>query len=152
MKGNILQEMGDLTSTLEAYEIATKILPDDMMLINNYAYFLSMEGKDLKKAERLSQRTINEDPENAVYLDTYAWILHLQGYHSLAKFYIERAVKNCQETENPVTYYEHYGYIMLKNNQEDKAMQAWKKAVELGTKDPHIIETIQNLPHEDNIQ
>jgi hypothetical protein len=41
---------------------------------------------------------------------------------------------------------------MLKNNQEDKAMQAWKKAVELGTKDPHIIETIQNLPHEDNIQ
>lgn len=154
MKGNILQDMGDLPATLEAYEVATKMLPEDMMLANNYAYFLSMEGKDLKKAERLSQRTINEDPENAVYLDTYAWILHLQGYHSLAKFYIERAIKNCpeQEIDHPVTYYEHYGYILLKNNQEEKAIQAWKKAVEFGTKDPYIIQTIQNLSNEDNPQ
>lgn len=148
LKGNIHHNNGDLQATLTAYEAATDLYPDDMMLINNYAYFLSLEGKDLKKAERLSQRTINEDPENAVYLDTYAWILHLQGYDSLAKFYIERAINNCQEVENPVTYYEHYGYIMLKNKQEAKAMEAWKKAVELGTKDTFIIETIHNLTHE----
>ena len=118
------------------------------MALNNYAYFLAESGKDLKQAERMSQRTINEEPENIVYLDTYAWILHLQGYHSLAKFYIERAITNIEKPEDALTYYEHYGYIMLHNKQEKKAMEAWRKAVELGTKDTHIIETIEKLNNE----
>ena len=148
LKGNMHHQLGDSTATLEAYAIAVKLIPDNLMALNNYAYFLAESGKDLKQAERMSQRTINEEPENIVYLDTYAWILHLQGYHSLAKFYIERAITNIEKTEDALTYYEHYGYIMLHNKQEKKAMEAWRKAVELGTKDTHIIETIEKLNNE----
>lgn len=147
-KGNIYHSLGDMKATVESYAIAAKLLPDNMMILNNYAYFLALNGTDLKTAERISQRTINKEPENSIYLDTYAWILHLQGYNSLAKFYIERAINNIEDPNSALTYYEHYGYIMLENQQEEKAMNAWKKAVELGTNDTYIIETIQRLNNE----
>ena len=63
------------------------------MILNNYAYLLATHGGDLKKAERMSELTIREEPDNPVYLDTYGWILHLQGQDMLAKFYLQKAYR-----------------------------------------------------------
>ena len=79
------------------YKRILEIAPYNLMVLNNYAYHLATHGGDLKEAERMSAITIREEPDNAVYLDTYGWILHLQGQDSLAKFYLQKALQNTSE-------------------------------------------------------
>ena len=61
---------------------------------HNYAYFLSVDRKHLDKAEEMSYRTVKAEPENATYLDTYAWILFEKGKYTEARIYIDQALKN----------------------------------------------------------
>ena len=68
-----------------------------MGVLNNYAYYLATHKGDLQKAERMSAITIREEPNNPVYLDTYGWILHMQGQDELAIFYLKRALSNSKE-------------------------------------------------------
>lgn len=71
------------------YEQGLKYNPDNAMLLNNYAYFLAKDStlNRLKKAERMSRRSITLEPRNATYLDTYAYILYLKGDYVGAKSY-----------------------------------------------------------------
>ena len=73
------------------YEHILEYYPHNLSILNNYAYLLATTGGDLKKAERMSLETIQAEPNNPVYLDTYAWILHLQGQDDLALFYLRKA-------------------------------------------------------------
>ena len=84
----------------ELYAMYRRILeldPYNTAVLNNYAYHLATHGGDLKEAEKMSALTIREQPDNPVYLDTYGWILHLQGQDSLAKFYLRKALQNAAE-------------------------------------------------------
>jgi len=83
--GDTYHQMGDMTSAYKAYEAALKINPDYAPVLNNYAYYLACENKQLKKALKMSKKTIEQEPDNATYLDTYAWILHLLGNDKEAK-------------------------------------------------------------------
>ncbi|MDO9680603.1 MAG: tetratricopeptide repeat protein, partial [Bacteroidales bacterium] len=96
---NTLTTIGDLTyqegnkkEAFKYYQKTIKMEPRHLPALNNYAYFLSLEGKNLKKAERMSKVTIEEEPDNATYLDTYAWILHKMGKHAEAKTVLKRAM------------------------------------------------------------
>jgi Tfp pilus assembly protein PilF len=75
----------------KAYDEALKYNDKNVVVLNNYAYFLSLEKKDLKKAERMSALAVKLEPNNSTYLDTYAWIFFVQGNYTLAKIYIESA-------------------------------------------------------------
>lgn len=76
------------------YDRILEIDPYHLEVLNDYAYKLAVEGGDLNKAERMSAITIREEPNNAAYLDTYGWILHLKGQNDLAEFYLQRALWN----------------------------------------------------------
>ena len=81
----------------DMYALFERILalePYNISVLNNYAYYLSTHGGDLAEAERMSAITIREQPDNAVFLDTYGWILHLKGQDDLAKFYLNKALRN----------------------------------------------------------
>ena len=78
----------------QAYKTVLEGNPFNIMMLNNYAYGLAINGGDLKQAEMMSMKTLQADPESPIYLDTYAWILHLQGNDTLAKFYIRKAKEN----------------------------------------------------------
>ncbi len=110
--------LGDLYSAREmldsAYYYYEEVLqrdPKNIYTLNNYAYLLATHGGDLKKAERMSQITIEQEPNNAIYLDTYAWILHLQGVSSLAKFYIQKALDNIGNESGNEEIILHYNII-----------------------------------------
>ena len=79
------------------YERVLELDPYNLMVLNNYAYLLATHKGDLKKAEQMSVITIREAPNSPVYLDTYGWILHLQGQDELAKFYLNKALWNADE-------------------------------------------------------
>lgn len=123
----------------EYYEEALKINPHNVLVLNNYAYYLSLEDKNLSKAERMSAKTIEIEPNNSTYLDTYAWILYKQKSFSLAKFYIERAVDNLPDDYDRGVVLDHYGDILFMNGMVDKAVETWEKALEsVGESDLNI--------------
>ena len=81
------------------YERVLELDPYNAVVLNNYAYHLATHGGDLTKAEKMSSLAIREQPNNPVFLDTYGWILHLQGQDELAKFYLQKALRNA-DAEN----------------------------------------------------
>jgi tetratricopeptide (TPR) repeat protein len=132
--GDIYYKMDSTELAFSAYELALKANPANVYVMNNYAYYLSEKNQNLKKAETLSAKTIEKEPKNSTYLDTYAWIFYQQGNYSLAKFYIERAIDNLDKKQEPGVVLEHYGDILLKSGNEKKALEQWKKAYESGNK------------------
>ena len=83
-------------------------------MLNNYAYYLSEDGGDLDRAASMSLKTIKAEPNNSTYLDTYAWILYLQGRYEEARIYIDMAVKNLNPDEDNTTITDHQKSIYLK--------------------------------------
>lgn len=98
LKMEILEHTKVKQATLYAhYEQILALDPMYLPVLNNYAYHLATHKGDLQKAEQMSAITIREEPYNPVYLDTYGWILHMQGQNELALFYLERALSNSKE-------------------------------------------------------
>jgi len=128
--GDVYYRMDSTDRTFETYEKALEANPSNVYVMNNYAYYLSEKSMNLKRAESLSAKTIEKEPKNSTYLDTYAWIFYQQGNYSLAKFYIERAIDYLDSKQSPGVVYDHYGDILLKNGNEKKALEIWKKAYE----------------------
>ncbi|MBP1676628.1 MAG: Tetratricopeptide 1 repeat-containing protein [Bacteroidetes bacterium] len=130
--GDIYYKLEDKPKAYEAYENALLANPKNIYVMNNYAYFLSEENRDLKKAEKMSAQTVEKEPSNSTYLDTYAWIFYKQGNLSLAKFYIERAMDNLAPEHDPGVVMEHYGDILWKSGETEKALEMWKKSYDAG--------------------
>lgn len=146
--GDIYYKMDSTERAFEAYEKALEVNPVNVYVMNNYAYYLSEKNMNLKKSESLSAKTIEKEPKNSTYLDTYAWIFYQQGNYSLAKFYMERAIDNMDKKQDPGVMYEHYGDILLKTGNEKKALEMWKKAYETENKTDALKLKIENLSKE----
>lgn len=128
--GDAYAAKGDTATAYRQYEKALDINPGNTMVLNNYAYFLSEQGKDLDKAERMSALTVKDSPDNATFLDTYAWIYFKKRDYKMALGYMKSAIEKNVEKEN-ADLYEHYGDILFMNGQPDKAVEYWGKALRL---------------------
>ncbi|HZK93782.1 MAG TPA: hypothetical protein VFC67_06205, partial [Prolixibacteraceae bacterium] len=98
--------------------------------MNNYAYYLSLKGERLNVAEQLSAKVIQANPDNATYLDTYAWVFFIKKDYQLAKFYMETAIS--KDTESSPVLVEHYGDILYYLNEKENALTQWKKSLKMG--------------------
>src|SRR5699024_4763910 len=99
-------------------------------VLNNYAYYLSIQRKDLSKAEAMSKKTVEAEPKNPTFLDTYAWILFELKRYTEAKVYIDAALENGGNESGVVI--EHAGDIYFKLGEKEKALEYWIQAEELG--------------------
>ena len=113
-----------------AYDSALVYNPNNIGALNNYAYFLSLERRDLDRAEEMSYKTVKAEPDNATYLDTYAWILFEKGNYAEARIYIDDALKNGSDSADVV---EHCGDIYYMTGDVDGALKFWKQALEMGS-------------------
>lgn len=130
LKGEVFYKKGNKEQAFKLFDESVDLDPDNHIALNNYAYYLSLAGKNLDKAERMSGRVIERFPDNATYLDTYAWVLFKKGEYKLAKFYMESALKNGGDDNS--TLLEHYGDILFKLGETDQAVKYWLKAKEHG--------------------
>ena len=134
--GDLYYQMKKMDEAYKAYDEALKYNENNAPVLNNYSYFLILDKKDLKKAERMAAQCIKLEPDNATYLDTYAWVFFVQGNYTLAKIYIENALS--KDTTNSAELVDHYGDILYMSGEKDKALEQWKKAKEMG-KDTDVI-------------
>ncbi len=139
LKSDFYGQIGDLyyregckDSAFIAYDKALNLEPNNIGVLNNYSYYLSLEKKDLDKAEKMSARTVKVEPMNPTYLDTYGWVLFQQGAYMMAKIYIENAVKYSEEKgeELSAEVCEHYGDVLYMTDEKEKALEYWQKAKE----------------------
>ena len=100
--------------------------PDYVYVLNNYAYYLSQEGKKLKKAYAMSKKAIEAEPNNSTYLDTFGWILYLQGKAAEAKSYFKQAMLY-GGNDSPVVM-DHYAEVLYALKEYDMAFVYWNMA------------------------
>ena len=112
--GDILHQKGLAEAAFAAYDSCLVWKGDNIGCLNNYAYYLSERGERLTQAEEMSYKTIKAEPKNATYLDTYAWILFMEGRYSEAKIYIDQALQNMEESESNDVIKEHAEKIKSK--------------------------------------
>lgn len=145
--GDLYHELHQNEKAYAAYDSALVYKDDNLGALNNYAYFLSLENRELDKAQEMSYKTVQIEPDNVTYLDTYAWILFLKGKYTEAKIYMDKVVgyyekepQTEKEKENRESVnggvLEHAGDIYYHCNEPEKALEYWKKAQKLeGTSD-----------------
>lgn len=123
-------KLGKMKDSDNAMEQVLKIDKSNKIILNNYSYYLSQRGDSLDKAERMSLICVELEPKNATYLDTYAWVLYKQNKFEKALEAIEKAYKNGGSDDAVVV--EHYGDIVFKLGQTDRANELWNEAGKLG--------------------
>ncbi len=138
LMGDIYYKLEDKEQSFFSYESALQLNPNNIYVMNNYAYYLSETNQDLLKAENLSSKTVEAEPTNSTYLDTYAWIFYKQGNFTLAKIYIEKALEHMDKEEESQVLYDHCGDIYLALDMQSKAMEMWKKAFSLDEENEEI--------------
>lgn len=150
--GDILNKKGEEKESFAAYDSCLQWKDNNIPALNNYAYYMSLGGKDLQKAEQMSYKTIKAEPKNATYLDTYAWILFMEERYQESKIYIDQAINNLDSTENNNTVLEHVGDIYAMNGMTDQAVEYWQKSYDAGNKTSVIQQKIKQkryIPEEE---
>ena len=135
-----------LKQCFESYEKALALYGDNVMTLNNYAYFLSESTDDmaiLEEAMKMSARAIYLEKGNATYLDTFAWILYKLGRSEQARTHMRQAL-SLDTTESPELPL-HYGDILFSLNERFMADTYWKKALEKGA-DKEAVEQRLAIP------
>jgi Tfp pilus assembly protein PilF len=128
--GDIYHEMGKDSKAFNYYRKALKYDGDNAMVLNNYAYFLSLKDKRLDAALAMSTRATELEPSNATYVDTHAWVLHRLGRNEEAKSVMSQALS--LSAQRDASLLAHYGDILWALGETFMADTYWKKAVSQG--------------------
>ncbi len=139
---DVYHELGDKDMMYKQYERVLRNDPENVYVLNNYAYFLSLDNERLEDALKMSAVTVEKEPKNVTYLDTYAWVLYKLGRYKDAKKWMEKVFSYDRNPQG--INYEHYGDILYHLGDTDKAVQNWKKAKKLGGTSEFIDQKIKD--------
>src|SRR5690606_13805976 len=119
--GDTYNAAGDQAKSDQAYREALKLDPQNPNTLNNFAYHLSEQDRDLEKAEEMSRRSNELAPGQPSYLDTYAWVLFKLKRFDDARTWIEKAIDSGGSTEGVIV--EHYGDILFELGDKERAIE-----------------------------
>lgn len=132
MMGEIYHNKGMMKEAYAAFDSCLQAKPDNYGTLNNYAYFLSLDGKELDKAEQMSAKAVAAEPKNSTYLDTYAWVLYKLGRYADAKIYIDQTLKFSTDSTTDSTLYEHAADIYAQMGDYAAAADFCQQAIDHG--------------------
>ena len=124
--GDLYHEIKMVSASEVAYDEAIKLDSNNVTVMNNAAYYLSLQKKDLDKAAAYAKKANELEPNSGTFQDTYAWVLFQQGKYQEALVWIEKAIKN---SEPSGVLYDHYGDILIKLGKTKEALKQWEKAM-----------------------
>ncbi len=147
MKAEFLAQKGDAYFGLkkykegkESYDESLRIMPDQVLALNNYAYHLALAKIDLDKAEEMIRKVLAKSPKDSRYLDTYGWVLFQKGKYAEARISFEEAL---EAKANDKLVNEHLGDVAIKLGKTAEALEYWKKAKELGATNKNLDKKIE---------
>ncbi len=135
-------EKNDSKTAFEYYKKVLKLNPNELGALNNYAYYMALEGKNLKKAYQMSKKTVEAEPDNPTYLDTFGWILFLMDKPVEAKAQFKHAMLYGGTESADIL--DHYAEVLFKLGEHDLAFIYWNQAKQLaGDKKSQIEDKIK---------
>ncbi|MDE5649887.1 MAG: tetratricopeptide repeat protein, partial [Duncaniella sp.] len=111
------------------YKKAIAYNPANYLALNNSAYYLACEGRDLDEALRMIETVMAAEPDNPTSMDTYAWVLFKRKDYAKAREVIDRTMELSEEESADIL--EHAGDIYFMDGEPDEAVEFWKKALVL---------------------
>jgi tetratricopeptide (TPR) repeat protein len=133
--GEVYHALNNNENSDKYYEKALELDPNDALVLNNFAYFLSVRRVRLDDAKKMSERSLQIDPDNPANLDTYGWILYLMNDFEGAEKQISKALVKVPDDPDIL---EHYGDILFKLGKVDNAVEQWQKAKINGANSPNL--------------
>jgi len=121
--GDAYNELANYKASYDAFDKTLQLNPNNSIVLNNYAYYLSLRGENLAKAETMAKKAVELDAYNSNNLDTYAWVLFQLGKYEDALDWIKKAHQNGGSDSGVVN--EHFGDILFKLGKKDEAKKYW---------------------------
>lgn len=144
--GDMLHNVGDNAGAFAKYRVALEIDPENALALNNCAYFMAVDGGDLEKALEMSGNSLEIDPKSSTFLDTFAYILLKLGRPAEALDYQLQAVEGIEEeNEASSEMYDHLGDIYSAIGEKEKAVESWRKALELNPESNELKTKLGNV-------
>ena len=131
MMGDYYHSLGQKEQMFASYDSTLLYDPGNISVLNNYAYYMALEDRDLDKALQMSAKTLEAEPLSATFLDTYAWILFRMKKYKEALSYMEKALRYLDADNAEI--YEHYGDVLYMCGEKEKALENWHRAVQLNS-------------------
>ncbi len=122
------------------YEKALRLYPNNHLLLNNYAYSLSVRNIQIERALLMAQEAIKQEPKNPSYLDTMGWIYFQIGDYKSAYEYISQAIE-AGDVSSVVL--EHLGDVYFKLGNKEKAIESWQSALQKDLHNKQLQEKIE---------
>ena len=126
--GEVYSALKEYEKSDAAFEEALEHDPNNYIILNNYSYYLALRKDKLELAKKMSLRLVKENPDNATFLDTHAWVLYMMKEYKDARKYLEKALKSGKPNG---TIIEHYGDVLFRLGEKDMAIEQWEKAKKL---------------------
>jgi Tfp pilus assembly protein PilF len=142
LQADVYYRMKEYDKSFKAFDDALKKHPDDVTLLNNYAYYLAEQNIRLKDAETMARKVINTEKENTTFLDTYGWVLYKRGKLKEAAKIMQNVIGSGKKAD--AEWYEHYGYILKKKKENAEAVANWKIALKIDSSKTNLIKEIEN--------
>jgi Tfp pilus assembly protein PilF len=141
-RADVYYRMKDYSKAFETFEEALKNNNDDLTVINNYAYYLAEQNKNLKEAEVMAKKVIEKDKGNTTFLDTYGWVLYKRGKLKEAAKVMESVINKGEKSD--AVWYEHYGYILKKQKKCKEAVYIWNISLKIDSTKKVLLKEIKN--------
>jgi Tfp pilus assembly protein PilF len=135
--------LGDYAASDSAFERLIRSEPDNYLVLNNYSYYLAERGEKLDQARQWSLEVILNNPDNATFLDTHAWVLYkLEDYEAAEKYILDALNKG---GENDPEVNEHAGDIQVALSSYEVARSYYRKAIMLGGAKERLEKKMEDL-------
>lgn len=110
------------------FEKSLALDPQNHIALNDYAYALADDGRELEKALRMIRRALAIKSDVGAYHDTHGWVLYKLGRYEEALKELRIAVQTAPETAE-LRY--HLAAVYAKLGRKDDALVELEKALAL---------------------
>ena len=123
-----------LKKAIAEYESLLAEMPNNTSVLNNLAYMLANIDDRLTEALKYAERSLQARPNNPNLLDTYAYVLHKNDRNLEAAESLQSALQQYEslKVRIPAEVYEHIGMVNEELGAKDKALAAYKQALQIG--------------------
>lgn len=113
---------------------ALKLAPEQPYVMNYLGYSWVEQGRNLKEAQTLIERAVQQRPDDGYIVDSLGWVLYRTGQHREAVPHLERAV---QLRPGDAVINDHLGDAYWQVGRRREAAYQWRRSLEMAP-DPEL--------------
>lgn len=125
----------------EYFNITLSTDPNNAYALNNYAYYLSERNESLSKAQAMSKKANELQPNESSFEDTYGWILYQLKDYQNALIWLRKSEINGGSSSAVIN--NHLGDVQYRLGNINEAIVYWEKAKFLGDSSEKLLKKIK---------